>query len=150
MHFLTMENGVISSKDVTLHGGERHLGWATFSHRHFFVSRSVEDGTRCWGCLDYCHQLGTVCGCWSFLSLLDILQDGFLGGGDRIVVTRVGTASLVLPVWRQLLGFGGSFMGWPSEGSSGQLLGVLGRSLEFGRSPVLVKSSQELKICPIF
>ena len=37
-----------------------------------------------------------------------------------------------------------------SEGSSGQLLGVLGGSLEFGRAPVLVKSSQKLKIGPIF
>ena len=45
---------------------------------------------------------------------------------------------------------GGSFLGWYSKGSSGRLLGVLGSSLEFGRAPVLVKSSQKLKIGPIF
>ena len=72
----------------------------------------------------------------------------------------VGGTGLLSPGWGQHLGFsrfgdsfldfGGSFLGWHSEGSSGQLLGVLGGSLEFGRAPVLVKSSQKLKICPIF
>ena len=93
---------------------------------------------------------GQFVGVGVFIVYLTFFKTASWVGGDRIVVIRLGTASLVLPVWRQLLGFGGSFMGWPSEGSSGQLLGVLGRSLEFGRSPVLVKSSQELKICPIF
>ena len=46
--------------------------------------------------------------------------------------------------------FSHSFLGWYSKGSSGRLLGVLGSSLEFGRAPVLVKSSQKLKIGPIF
>ena len=73
---------------------------------------------------------------------------------------HLGGTGLLSPGWGQHLGisrfgdsfldFGGSFLGWHSEGSSGQLLGVLGGSLEFGRAPVLVKSSQKLKICPIF
>ena len=58
--------------------------------------------------------------------------------------------------WVAATGFGhihefcGRFLGWYSKGSSGRLLGVLGSSLEFGRAPVLVKSSQKLKIGPIF
>ena len=46
-----MENCGVSSKDEILLGGERLIGIAT-RHRHFFVSRSVEDGTRCWGGLE--------------------------------------------------------------------------------------------------
>ena len=49
--FRTFNSGVDgkTSKDELLHGKERPLGMATLSSSLFFVPRSVEDGTLCWG-----------------------------------------------------------------------------------------------------
>ena len=62
----------------------------------------------------------------------------------------LGGVLITVADWGQFVDVGVFLIYLTWVAATGRVLGVLGSSLEFGRAPVLVKSSQKLKIGPIF
>ena len=62
----------------------------------------------------------------------------------------LGGVLIAVADWGQFVDVGVFLIYLTWVAATGRVLGVLGSSLEFGRASVLVKSSQKLKIWPIF